>query len=561
MSAKPKDPDRAFFGHPAGLKTLFFTEMWERLSYYGARAFLAIYMVTPVAQGGRGMSAGATGIVMALYMSSVYLLSLPGGWIADRFIGQRKAVLLGGVGILVGNALLAVPHDAAMYPGLAVIAIGTGFLKPNISTLVGQLYKPDDIRRDAGFTIYYMGINVGAGIAPFVGVLIAQSDSFREMLANNGLDPNLCWQAAFATVAVGMAAGLIQYMVGWKKLGETGLHPTIPTDPKRAARDRTVLWAIGGGLVGIIGIGVLLDSTGAVEMSRDLIGNVFGIGLAIAAVVVFVGYYANVRDNDERKRVTAMIPLFIGSIGFFGVFEQASTTLSLYAEDMVHRDYLGINIEASAYQFPNALFIVLLAAPFAAMWVKLAKAKKEPTSVTKFGIGMVLTGLSFVVLLPTVSSITERQTTIDLMNHVPFAGDFARETDYQRVSPNYLIALYFVSTMAELFISPVGLSSMSKLAPQRLAGMVMGTWFLATAIGNYIAGRAAGLSEGKGYGFLFSVLIISALVIAAALFVVSPMIRRMMGTVTGPPNKSEKAEPEPDPELPVAKVEPARKKA
>jgi proton-dependent oligopeptide transporter, POT family len=558
MTAPAKDPDRSFFGHPAGLKTLFMTEMWERLSYYGGRTFLAIYMTTSIAKGGRGMSDGAMGLVMALYLSSVYLLSLPGGWIADRFLGQRKAVMIGGIGIAIGNALLALPIEDAFYPGLAIIAIGTGFLKPNVSTLVGQLYKPEDIRRDAGFTIYYMGINIGAGLAPLIGMFIAQSDSFRGFLEGHGIDPNLCWQFGFAAPAIGMVAGLIQYTLGSKSLGETGMKPTVPTDPVRAKRDVTVLWIIGVGIVGIIALGFGLDASGAVELSGDLLGNIFGIGLAIAAVVVFIGYYASVRNSDERKRVTAMIPLFLGSIGFFGVFEQASTTLSIYAERMVHRDVFGINVEASAYQFPNALFIVVMAAPFAAMWIRLAKKGREPTSVTKFGIGMLLTGLSFVVLLPTLSAISERQDTIELLNHVPFTGDLATDTDYHRVSPAYLVMLYFVSTCAELCISPVGLSSMSKLAPPRLAGMVMGTWFLATAIGNYIAGRAAGFSEERGYTFLFTVLIVSAFVIAAALFVVSPLIRKMMGTVGGPPTKSEKAEPEP-PDLPVAKVE-VRKK-
>ncbi len=529
------DPDKAFFGHPAGLKTLFFTEMWERLSYYGARTFLAIYMVTSVANGGRGMSAGAMGVVMSLYLSSVYLLSLPGGWIADRFMGQRKAVMFGGIGIAIGNFLLALPIDAAFYPGLAVIAIGTGFLKPNISTLVGQLYRPDDIRRDAGFTIYYMGINIGAGIAPFVGMFIAQSDGFRAFLESNSIDPGLCWKFAFAVPALGMVFGLVQYWLGSKALGETGLKPTIPADPKRAARDVFVLKGIGAGIIGLIAIFVGLDQ--AVGLSGDVLANIFGVGLALAAVGLFVGYYTMVQP-DERKRITAMLPLFLGSIGFFGVFEQASTTLSLYAENMVHREFLGLNLEASFYQFPNAIFIVILASPFAFMWVKLAKAGKEPTSVTKFAIGMILTALSFVVLLPTLSAVTERSDTISALSPVPYLSDMVLETDYSRVSPSYLILLYLVSTMAELFISPVGLSSMSKLAPPRLAGMVMGTWFLATAIGNYIAGRAAGFSESRGYSFLFTVLIVASLVISAALFVVSPMIKRMMA---GPSSSLPKA--------------------
>src|SRR3954471_14988657 len=214
-----RDMDKAFFGHPAGLSTLFFTEMWERLSYYGARTFLAIYMVTPIAKGGRGMTDGATGLVMALYMSSVYLLSLPGGWVADRFLGQRKAVTIGGIGIAIGNAMLAGP-DSLFFPGLAVIALGTGFLKPNVSTIVGQLYARDDPRRDAGFTIYYMGINIGAGVAPLVGVLFAQTEWFRHVLQRHGIDPNLSWKVAFAIPAVGMVAGVIQYLVGYKKLGD-----------------------------------------------------------------------------------------------------------------------------------------------------------------------------------------------------------------------------------------------------------------------------------------------------------------------------------------------------
>jgi proton-dependent oligopeptide transporter, POT family len=533
-----KDRDKAFFGHPAGLKTLFFTEMWERLSYYGARAFLAVYMTTEVAAGGRGMSDGAMGIVMALYMSSVYLLSLPGGWIADRFLGQRRAVTVGGIGIALGNAMLALPIDAMFFPGLAMIALGTGFLKPNISTIVGQLYKPDDVRRDAGFTIYYMGINIGAGIAPFVGMLIAQSPSFRTMLADNGIDPNMCWKIAFAVPAVGMVLGLIQYGFGWKSLGEAGLNPTIPSDKKEADKDTRLLTGMCAALVLAIGGGLAIDAF-VYEISGPLLSNVFGVGLAVAAIVVFVGFYKNARDEGERKRITAMIPLFLGGIAFFAVFEQASTTLSLYAERIINREWLGMWLPSTFYQFPNAIFIVLLASPFAAMWLRLAKAGKEPSPVTKFAIGMIFMALSFVVMLPTLG-IAETPACMS-------------KAGCNLVNPTYLVLLYFLSTISELFISPVGLSSMSKLAPARLAGMVMGTWFLATAIGNYIAGTAAQLTESNGYGFLFKLLIVSALIIAAALFAVAPRIKRMMGTknVNAPADRSEKAEPDP---LPIAKA-------
>lgn len=511
-----RDPDRAFFGHPAGLSTLFFTEMWERLSYYGARTFLAIYMTTEVSRGGRGMSDAATGIVMALYLSSVYLLSLPGGWIADRFLGQRRSVTIGGIGIMLGNAMLA-GSDAMFYPGLVMIAVGTGFLKPNISTIVGQLYKPDDIRRDAGFTVYYMGINIGAGAAPLVGLLIAQSHGFRSMLERNGIDPNLCWKVGFALPAIGMALGIIQYLLGYKKLGDAGLRPTVPADPAKAARDRKVLAAIGGGLVALVVVVAVLATT--VGIDGDTLGDAFGLGLLIASIVVFVGYYKTARDHGERKRVTAMIPLFIGGIAFFAVFEQASTTLSLFAERLIHRNYLGLHVVASAYQFINAGCIIVMASGFAWMWLKLAKAGKEPSSVNKFAIGTLFTALSFVIMLPTLSTIGQVE---GVDPHYLFA--FPMRT----VSPTFLVVLYVFSTCAELCISPVGLSSMSKLAPQRLAGMVMGTWFLATAVGNYLAGQAAKLSATRGWAFLFHTLIISSLVIAAALFAVAPLIKKMM---------------------------------
>ncbi|HSD86995.1 MAG TPA: oligopeptide:H+ symporter [Kofleriaceae bacterium] len=547
-----KDRDTAFFGHPAGLSTLFFTEMWERLSYYGARAFLFVYMTTATELGGMGMKNSAAGLVMALYMSSVYLLSLPGGWIADRFLGQRRAVTFGGVGIMLGNVLLALPNQAAFYPGLAVIALGTGLLKPNISTIVGQLYRPNDIRRDAGYTIYYMGINIGAFCAPFVAMFIAQSAGFRDTLANHGIDPNMCWKIGFAVPALGMAFGIVQYLIGYNKMGEAGLHPTVPSDPKLAARDRTVLAVILGGLVGIIALGFGLDASGIVHLDGPTIGNIFGVGLLIAAVALFVGLFQTARTHDERKGITAMIPLFLGAIAFFAIFEQASTTLSDYAERFVHREVLGVTLSSGGYQFFNAAFIIILATPFAYMWTRLAKAGKEPSSVLKFSIGMVLAAVSFVVLIPSLGSITE----LDALQKAAPKEQIASVAPHLRVSGLYLVALYFVSTLSELFISPVGLSSMSKLAPTRLAGMVMGTWFLATAIGNYLAGRAAGFSESRGYTFLVYTLIISSLVIAGILFAVAPMIKKMMASrgddhAHAPADHSEKAEPDP---LPAARA-------
>ncbi|HET7501279.1 MAG TPA: peptide MFS transporter [Kofleriaceae bacterium] len=510
--------DTAFFGHPSGLATLFFTEMWERLSYYGARVFLAIYMTKPPELGGRGMSDVAAGTVMALYLSSVYLLSLPCGWIADRFIGQRKSVTFGGIGIILGNAMLASPFDALFFPGLAIIAVGTGFLKTSASTIVGQLYGPEDIRRDSGYTIYYMGINLGAGLAPLIGMLIAQNPGFRHLLENHGMDPNLCWKIGFAVPAIGMTVGLVQYVLGGRRLGDAGMHPTVPSEPARAARDRSVLVVIVGGLVGVVALALGINRY-VVPLSKSVVVNAFGIGLLIAAVAIFTGLYRTARNAGERKRVLAMIPLFVGCIAFFGVSEQASTTLSLFAERLVHRDYLGLHVVASAYQFINSGVIVVLASVFAWFWLRLARAGKEPSTVNKFAVGMVINALSFVVMLPTLSTVS----SVFGVN-----TDYLFAFPYRSVSPNYLIGMYVLSGCAELCISPVGLSSMSKLAPVRAAGMVMGTWFLGVSIGNYLAGRAAGLSESHGYGVLFTTLILSSAVIAIALFLVAPAIQRMM---------------------------------
>jgi len=527
-----RDRDRAFFGHPIGLMTLFFTEMFERFSYYGMRAFLGFYLTAPKDLGGVGMLEEAGGAVIGVFGAAVYLLSLPGGWIADRFLGQQRSVIIGGIGIALGNALLAVPGTAAevlLWPGLATIAVGTGFLKPNVSTIVGQLYSEHDPRRDAGYTIYYMGINIGATIAPFVCGWLAgegiQTETFRTWLADLNLDPNLCWHFAFGAAALGMLGGLIQYTATKGLLGDAGKYPTIPTDPLRAERDRKVLIAI---IAAIVVLAILVVVT---QPSQALVTDVMGIGLVIGSIVLFYGLYRGARDAREKRRILAMIPLFLGAIGFFGIFEQAPTTLNFYARDLVEREFLGINIPASFYQSVNGFFIVALAPVFAWIWMRLARVGKEPTSVAKFAIGMVILSLAFVVMLPALG---------------------ASETN--KVSGGYLLGVYFFFTCAELCISPVGLSSMSKLAPQRLAGLVMGIWFLGTSIGIYLAGRATSISEGRGYDFLFVFLIIASLVMAAALFVVAPVIKRMLGAdarAHGPADKSEKAEPEP---LPSARV-------
>jgi POT family proton-dependent oligopeptide transporter len=532
----PRDRDRAFFGHPIGLATLFFTEMWERFSYYGMRAFLLFYLAAPADLGGRGMfilkdgnreSSAAAGAIVGMFGASVYLLSLPGGWIADRFLGQRKAVILGGALIAAGNGLLAVPglgQTDLFYVALVLIAFGTGFLKPNISSIVGQLYGEHDSRRDAGYTIYYMGINIGAAIAPIACGYLATDPKFRGFLADKGFDPNLCWNLAFGAAAVGMVGGLIQFIFGKRALGEAGAKPTIPDDPRVAQRDRNILMILGAVVVGLAVAVVLAEPSG------DFIRDAMGIGLILGSIALFYGLFHSARDAKEKRRIIAMIPLYIGAISFFAIFEQAPTTLSTFAQSYTDRHLFGFYIPAPYYQFVNAGFIVLLAPVVAYLWVRLARAKKEPTSVTKFAFGMAILAMAFVVMLPSDSTPGAQNTGM------------------------FLIGLYFFNTVAELFISPVGLSSMSKLAPKRLGGMVMGIWFLGTSIGIYLAGRASAISAGKSFDYLWKLLLILSLAMAVALFVVSPMIKKMMAAEAkdaDSPAKSEKTEPEP---LPAARI-------
>ncbi len=534
------DRDRAFFGHPLGLANLFFTEMWERFSYYGMRAFLIFYLAAPKTVGGQGMfdaiktdePSAAAGALVGMFGASVYLLGLPGGWIADRFLGQRKAVIVGGIGIALGNAILAIPGVGDFfYVGLITIAIGTGFLKPNISSLVGQLYKEGDPRRDGGYTIYYMGINIGAFFAPIVAGYFAMSDTFRKWTLAHGMDPGIWWNIAFGVTAVGMVLGLIQFIAMKHTLGGAGEHPTVPTDKVEAKRDVTILQIV---IAAFVGIGVLVAT---LKPSGDVIKEAMGIGLLIGSFVLFTLLYKGAKNDSERRGILAMIPLYIGAIAFFAIFEQAPTTLNIFADTLTRDKVLGIDFPTTWYQSVNSVFIIGLAAVFAWLWVFLAKKGKEPSSVAKFAIGMCFIAVAFLVMLPAGDA---RPVVKDAAGKITDAGNL--------VSGFHLIGLYFFYTVAELCISPVGLSSMSKLAPKRLGGMVMGIWFLGTAIGIYLAGRATSISNGRGFNFLFVFLIVAALIVAAALFAVAPKIKKMMAGREPPPRDSE---PEPLPEARV----------
>src|SRR3984957_1133011 len=330
-------PDTSFYGHPRGLATLFFTEMWERYSYYGTRALLILYMTKPVISGALGFPVMKAGAIYGFYTAMVYLLCLGGGWVADRITGQRRAVLYGGILISGGNFCLAAPSVLAFYAGLGLLMLGTGMLKPNVSAIVGQLYAPGDKRRDSGFSIYYMGINLGALISPIICGWVGEKVS---------------WRLGFAISGVGMVAGVIQYWLGSKHLGEAGLYPSSTGDPARdRAQKRTgVIAAVA--VLAALGILMILSSSGAVEIDANTVSD--GLGWVLVATSVAVFYwmiFGKGWSADERKRAVAILVLFISSAIFWASFEQAGSSLNLFADRNTNRVVLGYQFPASWFQF------------------------------------------------------------------------------------------------------------------------------------------------------------------------------------------------------------------
>ncbi|HET6778551.1 MAG TPA: peptide MFS transporter [Gemmatimonadales bacterium] len=509
-TARPRESlrtesDTRFFGHPRGLSTLFFTEMWERFSYYGMRALLILFMTAPVAAGGLGFDTATAGPIYALYVSSVYLLSVPGGWVADRVLGLRRTVFVGGVIIMLGHICLAIPSITTFYLGLALIATGTGLLKSNVSVLVGKLYGADDVRRDAGYSIYYVGINTGAFIAPVITGWLAQSEGFKRILASAGISPETSWHWGFGAAAVGMFLGLVQYTMGGKYLSPDGLHPVRPSDPAAAARvDRQVRMVGWGAFVAVL-LGVVLVLSGMVGFDPAAISRNFSLVL-IAVTVGFFAWLFLSRgwSREERKQLVVIAVLFAAATVFWMAYEQAGSTLNLFADRSTDNRILGRAFPPSWYQSLPPLFIILFAPVFAAIWIRLGR--RNPSSPAKFALGLFLLGLGFAVMIGAAS--------------VAASG--------VRVSPMWLVVSYLLQTLGELCLSPVGLSAMSTLAPVRIAGLVMGVWFLALSVGNYLAGMASSFYESMPLPRLFTIVTATALVAALVLALLVRPIQRMM---------------------------------
>jgi len=488
--------DRGFFGHPNGLSTLFFTEMWERFSYYGMRAILTLYMTKSLVEGGLGFDERYASVIYATYVSSVWYLPLIGGWLADKVFGARRAVLIGGIIIACGHYSMAINSHLTFYLGLILIACGTGLLKPNISAMVGQLYSEEDKRRDAGFSIFYMGINLGAFLSPIVVGFLAQSNWFRNLISSMGFNPNSSWHWGFGAAGVGMTLGLIQYVLGRKRLGGIGekLEETRPVQAP-GMDYLTIVLAVVGGTVGAL-VGFKWGDAGVLS------------ALFPTVVGFFAGYLIGTTrhlNGEELKRVLVIFILFLFSILFWMTYEQAGSSLTLFADRLTRTTLFGWQYPSSWFQSVPAIFVIILAPIIGAVWQKLGN--RQPSSPGKFTIGLFFAGIAFVV--------------------VAFASTL---TGAGRVSPMWLVLVYFLQTIGELCLSPVGLSTVTKLSPARMVGLMLGVWFLSISIGSYIAGLTTRLFEGNDPSVLtraFGIFAGITLLAAAILAVLTPLIKRI----------------------------------
>jgi POT family proton-dependent oligopeptide transporter len=494
MQNTPTRDVSGIFGQPRGLTNLFFTEMWERFGYYGMRALLVLFMVAPLANGGLAFDTKTAGLIYGTYTMSVYMLSIPGGFIADNFLGARAAVFWGGIIIATGYFTLAIHSNLTFYLGLVLVACGTGLLKPNISSMVGSLYSREDERRDAGFSIFYMGINVGAFLAPLITGWLAQSDAFKAILQGWGLDPARSWHWGFGAAGVGMTIGLVVYLVQRHRLENVG-HPPAPD----AARPWGKLLVVLGGAAALFAIVRLSDT----NPNFAWISYSY-IGLPILAILWFGS-----RQDPSLKRFAAIFVFALAAVIFWAIFEQAGSTIQLFGDQLSRTEIFGFKFPSAWFQSVNSIWVISLSPVFAWIWVKLGD--RQPSSPMKFTIGLFFLGLSFLLMVPA-----------------------ARLTADGKVSPLWIVAVFFLQTVGELCLSPVGLSTLTKLAPHNLVGLVMGIWFLAAALGNKLAGVLAGeftATNATALADFFQKQSIWVGVAFVGFLAISPWVRKLMGNV------------------------------
>ncbi|MFI9030909.1 peptide MFS transporter [Streptomyces sp. NPDC053560] len=488
---------KTFFGHPRGLATLFMTEMWERFSFYGMRALLTIYLLSGgpdgsgIREGGLAFNAATATAIYSIYMAMVYLLAMPGGWLADRVWGPRKTVAIAATVIMLGHLSLAGPGQGFFFAGLALVAIGSGLLKANISTMVGHLYDgPNDPRRDGGFTIFYIGINVGAFLAPLIIGTVGESHN---------------WHLGFGLAAVGMGLGLLQFLLGTKHLSpESNKVPTpLSAEERNSWLRKGLTWLI----IAAVFYGVV-SFTGHFTLNWAMIP--LGIlGIVIPAAVLFRIKRDKELSGDDQSKVSAYIWFFIAAAAFWMIYDQGGSTVQAFGTTKTSGELFGLSFPSTWFQSLNPIFVMALAPVFAWLWLWLNRRGKEPSTILKFAAGLFLIGVSFFFfLLP-----------------------LAIATDGTKVSPMWVLGIYFIQTIGELCLSPVGLSLTTKMAPLKYASQMMGIWFLANTAGDSVTSLLAiGGVDMSGSGAVLVEAILAALA-GFAIFMYRKQVRSRMGEI------------------------------
>ena len=485
----------SFFGHPRALSTLFFTEMWERFTFYGMRALLVLFLVDAVTKGGFGLDDKTATAIYGLYTAAVFMAALPGGWIADRLIGAQRAVVAGGVLMTIGNGLLVVPGSPALFfTGLIVIILGVGLLKPNVSALVAQLYPEGGARRDAGFTIFYMGINLGAFIGPLIAGYLAQ---------------HFGWRWGFLAAAIAVPLGTLQFWLSRERLAGAGANPHRSDGGRGLAGD----WRRLGIVAGVVLLGLGLCLTGVIPVDpAPLARRAAWVLVAMAAgYFTFLFFFAGL-DPAERRRVVVLLSMFVACALFWAGYEQAGSSLNLFAKRFVDRTVGGFEIPAGWLQSVPPLFVIVFAPLFSMLWVGLARRMLDPAVPVKFGVALILMGSGFLFMVHAAGIV---------------AAGFQSPVQW-------LVLTYMIHVFGELCLSPVGLSTVTKLAPARFVGQMMGVWFLASSLGKLLAGLIAGTFDAGDVAAMpdrFMGIVWYGVIVGLVLLLLARPLTRLMGGV------------------------------
>lgn len=497
--AKAKTLDNAFFGHPKPLSSLFFTEMWERFSFYGIRPILILFMVATVTNNGLGIDTVTASAIVGIFGGAIYLAALPGGWIADNWLGQEKSVWYGSIIVALGHLSIALSAWLAVhffYLGLILIVIGSGLFKTCISVIVGMLYKEGDHRRDSGFSIFYMGINLGAFLAPIIGGV---------------LNKEFGWHAGFAVGGIGMLIALIVFrgkaMPQMEQFADAENIDRSWGAPKNVSRG-TKNW-----IFGLLALLILLFAGVSLEIipfSPTAIVDYTTVIIGVSVVAYFLGLFFLAKlTKKERFQLIVCLILFIASAFFWSAFEQQPTSMNLFVDSYTDRHIFGYEVPTEWFQSVNSIFIILFAPLFAALWPLMNRYHVEPSSITKFAFGLFFAAIGFLCLY--------------YASKLVVSGDAL-------ASPSWMIACMLFLTFGELCLSPVGLSIMTKIAPKMIRGQIMGLWFASLSLGNLIASKVGGQVHPETIGDLpgiFSTVIIALVIVGAVLLVLNIPIRRI----------------------------------